>query len=156
MVQVVNLGIFWVNILSCFFILFIIIYIWFSSLKFLFFDVTYYRSIRIPTKLNSVTLEVLKSWYVSLYHLSQTHFYVPYNFVLTWIYVWQVSGETNISYICSRYYRAPELIFGATQYTSAIDMWSAGCVLAELLLGEVGSIFSVVGFQYFPNHLFIS
>ncbi|KAK4539018.1 hypothetical protein RGQ29_008619 [Quercus rubra] len=47
-----------------------------------------------------------------------------------------VSGETNISYICSRYYRAPELIFGATQYTSAIDMWSAGCVLAELLLGE--------------------
>ncbi|XP_075642077.1 glycogen synthase kinase-3 homolog MsK-3-like [Castanea sativa] len=47
-----------------------------------------------------------------------------------------VSGETNISYICSRYYRAPELIFGATQYTSAIDMWSAGCVLAEILLGE--------------------
>ncbi|KAK9983502.1 hypothetical protein SO802_033027 [Lithocarpus litseifolius] len=47
-----------------------------------------------------------------------------------------VSGETNISYICSRYYRAPELIFGATQYTSAIDTWSAGCVLAELLLGE--------------------
>ncbi|XP_062144405.1 glycogen synthase kinase-3 homolog MsK-3-like [Alnus glutinosa] len=47
-----------------------------------------------------------------------------------------VNGETNISYICSRYYRAPELIFGATQYTTAIDMWSAGCVLAELLLGE--------------------
>jgi serine/threonine protein kinase len=47
-----------------------------------------------------------------------------------------VTGETNISYICSRYYRAPELIFGATQYTTAIDMWSAGCVLAEFLLGE--------------------
>ncbi|XP_059437828.1 glycogen synthase kinase-3 homolog MsK-3-like [Corylus avellana] len=47
-----------------------------------------------------------------------------------------VDGETNISYICSRYYRAPELIYGATQYTTAIDMWSAGCVLAELLLGE--------------------
>ncbi|KAF5455450.1 hypothetical protein F2P56_025023 [Juglans regia] len=47
-----------------------------------------------------------------------------------------VTGETNISYICSRYYRAPELIFGATQYNTAIDMWSAGCVLAELLLGE--------------------
>ncbi|KAI4331104.1 hypothetical protein MLD38_029327 [Melastoma candidum] len=47
-----------------------------------------------------------------------------------------VKGEANISYICSRYYRAPELIFGATEYTTLIDIWSAGCVLAELLLGQ--------------------
>ncbi|KAL0719887.1 hypothetical protein Bca4012_069211 [Brassica carinata] len=47
-----------------------------------------------------------------------------------------VRGEPNISYICSRYYRAPELIFGATEYSTAIDVWSAGCVLAELLLGK--------------------
>lgn len=47
-----------------------------------------------------------------------------------------VKGEANISYICSRYYRAPELIFGATEYTSSIDIWSAGCVIAELLLGQ--------------------
>ncbi|KAL3517111.1 hypothetical protein ACH5RR_024013 [Cinchona calisaya] len=47
-----------------------------------------------------------------------------------------VPGEPNISYICSRYYRAPELIFGATEYTTAIDMWSVGCVMAELLLGQ--------------------
>uniref|UniRef100_A0A9I9D426 Protein kinase domain-containing protein n=1 Tax=Cucumis melo TaxID=3656 RepID=A0A9I9D426_CUCME len=47
-----------------------------------------------------------------------------------------VRGEPNIAYICSRYYRAPELIFGATEYTTAIDIWSAGCVLAELLLGQ--------------------
>jgi glycogen synthase kinase 3 beta len=49
----------------------------------------------------------------------------------------QVRGEPNISYICSRYYRAPELIFGATEYTTAIDLWSTGCVMAELLLGQV-------------------
>ncbi|KAJ7973113.1 Protein kinase [Quillaja saponaria] len=47
-----------------------------------------------------------------------------------------VKGEPNISYICSRYYRAPELIFGATEYTTAVDIWSAGCVLGELLLGQ--------------------
>nr|XP_004240041.1 shaggy-related protein kinase epsilon [Solanum lycopersicum] len=47
-----------------------------------------------------------------------------------------VHGEPNIAYICSRYYRAPELIFGATEYTTAIDMWSAGCVFGELLLGQ--------------------
>ena len=51
--------------------------------------------------------------------------------------LYQVKGESNISYICSRYYRAPELIFGATEYTASIDIWSAGCVLAELLLGQV-------------------
>ena len=41
-----------------------------------------------------------------------------------------------MSYICSRYYRAPELIFGATDYTPAIDVWSLGCVFAELLIGQ--------------------
>ncbi|XP_049875131.1 glycogen synthase kinase-3 beta isoform X3 [Pectinophora gossypiella] len=47
-----------------------------------------------------------------------------------------VRGEPNVSYICSRYYRAPELIFGAIDYTTKIDVWSAGCVVAELLLGQ--------------------
>ena len=45
-------------------------------------------------------------------------------------------NKTNVSYICSRYYRAPELIFGATSYDSAIDVWSVGCVIAELLIGQ--------------------
>jgi serine/threonine protein kinase len=47
-----------------------------------------------------------------------------------------VKGEPNVSYICSRYYRAPELIFGSTDYTTAIDIWSQGCVGAELLIGQ--------------------
>lgn len=47
-----------------------------------------------------------------------------------------VPSEANVSYICSRYYRAPELIFGATFYDVAIDVWSAGCVIAEMILGE--------------------
>lgn len=45
-------------------------------------------------------------------------------------------SEPNVSYICSRYYRAPELIFGATNYSNQIDIWSSGCVMAELLLGQ--------------------
>ena len=47
-----------------------------------------------------------------------------------------VPTEPNVSYICSRYYRAPELIFGATNYTTKIDVWSAGCVVAEMILGQ--------------------
>jgi serine/threonine protein kinase len=46
-----------------------------------------------------------------------------------------VKGEPNIAYICSRYYRAPELIFGATDYTTQVDSWSIGCVIAEMILG---------------------
>jgi len=45
-------------------------------------------------------------------------------------------NEPNVAYICSRYYRAPELVFEATEYSCAIDIWSLGCVMAELLLGN--------------------
>jgi len=47
-----------------------------------------------------------------------------------------VKDEPNVAYICSRYYRAPELIFGSTDYTNSIDVWSTACVIAELMLGE--------------------
>eukprot|EP01029_Cantina_marsupialis_P029526 TRINITY_DN781801_c0_g1_i1.p1 TRINITY_DN781801_c0_g1~~TRINITY_DN781801_c0_g1_i1.p1 ORF type:complete len:374 (+),score=91.23 TRINITY_DN781801_c0_g1_i1:86-1207(+) len=47
-----------------------------------------------------------------------------------------IPGKPSVAYICSRYYRAPELIFGSTEYTTAIDIWSLGCVFAELLLGR--------------------
>ena len=47
-----------------------------------------------------------------------------------------IAGEPNVSYICSRYYRAPELIFGSTTYGVIIDVWSTGCVMAELMLGQ--------------------
>lgn len=47
-----------------------------------------------------------------------------------------ILGEDNIAYVCSRNYRAPELIFGSTQYSYSIDIWAAGCIFAELLNGE--------------------
>ena len=37
-----------------------------------------------------------------------------------------VENEPNVSYICSRYYRAPELIFGATNYTTKIGKQDHG------------------------------
>ena len=47
-----------------------------------------------------------------------------------------VSTETNIAYICSRFYRPPELVVGATIYTTQVDVWSMGCVIAELVLNK--------------------
>eukprot|EP00919_Chromeraceae_sp_WS-2016_P038593 GHVR01092175.1.p1 GENE.GHVR01092175.1~~GHVR01092175.1.p1 ORF type:complete len:253 (-),score=77.21 GHVR01092175.1:45-803(-) len=39
-----------------------------------------------------------------------------------------IPGESSVAYICSRYYRAPELMLGATEYACSIDLWSIGCV----------------------------
>ncbi|ORX45105.1 kinase-like protein [Hesseltinella vesiculosa] len=44
------------------------------------------------------------------------------------------ANERVYTYIQSRFYRAPEIILGAS-YGSAIDMWSFGCILAELYTG---------------------
>ncbi len=44
--------------------------------------------------------------------------------------------ESNVSYICSRFYRAPELLLGNEYYTISIDIWSFGCVVAELFKGK--------------------
>lgn len=38
------------------------------------------------------------------------------------------------TYIQSRFYRSPEIILGL-DYTKAIDMWSLGCIIAELYTG---------------------
>jgi glycogen synthase kinase 3 beta len=40
--------------------------------------------------------------------------------------------STSTPYIVSRYYRAPELILGKTDYNSKIDIFAAGCIIAEL------------------------
>jgi len=45
-------------------------------------------------------------------------------------------GTESSAYICSRHYRAPELLLGATKYSTAVDTWSVGCLLAEMLLGN--------------------
>lgn len=39
-------------------------------------------------------------------------------------------------YVVTRWYRAPELVL-THSYTSSVDLWSVGCILAELLGGEV-------------------
>ena len=48
-----------------------------------------------------------------------------------------INKDYNLTkYVATRYYRAPELIFGATDYTTQVDVWSTGCVIAELMLGQ--------------------
>lgn len=42
------------------------------------------------------------------------------------------SGELSYQ-VCTRWYRAPELLYGSTSYGTDVDIWSLGCVLAEML-----------------------
>ncbi|KAL3895593.1 MAG: hypothetical protein SGCHY_004605 [Lobulomycetales sp.] len=39
-------------------------------------------------------------------------------------------------YVATRWYRAPEIMLSYRSYTKAIDMWSVGCIFAELLSGK--------------------
>jgi len=41
--------------------------------------------------------------------------------------------EAKTEYVVTRWYRAPEVILNASRYTKAIDVWSIGCIFAELL-----------------------
>eukprot|EP00842_Homolaphlyctis_polyrhiza_P005731 jgi/Hompol1/6159/HPOL_004846-RA len=38
--------------------------------------------------------------------------------------------------VVTLWYRSPELLYGASTYTTAIDMWSLGCIFGELLLSD--------------------
>lgn len=39
-------------------------------------------------------------------------------------------------YVATRWYRAPEILLGSPFYTTAVDMWSVGCILGEIILGK--------------------
>jgi len=59
--------------------------------------------------------------------------------------------------VVSLWYRAPELLFGARLYGAAVDMWAAGCIMAETILrtalfpgdaanvNQLAKIFNVMG-----------
>ncbi|CAE7940640.1 gskA [Symbiodinium necroappetens] len=42
----------------------------------------------------------------------------------------------SCNYVCSRWWRAPELILGARDYRTSVDWWSCGCIIAEMMSGQ--------------------
>ncbi|OIW04859.1 hypothetical protein TanjilG_13699 [Lupinus angustifolius] len=47
----------------------------------------------------------------------------------------RTTSETDFmtEYVVTRWYRAPELLLNCSEYTSAIDIWSVGCILGEIM-----------------------
>ncbi|DBA00606.1 TPA: hypothetical protein N0F65_007735 [Lagenidium giganteum] len=71
----------------------------------------------------------------------------------------RVYGSPNrnmTSMVCTIWYRPPELLFGAREYSGSVDLWGAGCIMAELMLrvpyltgmneiDQLGKIFHALG-----------
>jgi len=49
----------------------------------------------------------------------------------------QVPLHTYTHEVVTLWYRAPEILLGEKHYTPAVDMWSVGCIFAELVRGKV-------------------
>jgi len=47
-------------------------------------------------------------------------------------------AETTVltDYVATRWYRAPEILLGSTDYSYGVDMWAVGCILGEMLVGK--------------------
>ncbi|XP_047122580.1 mitogen-activated protein kinase 14 isoform X1 [Hydra vulgaris] len=48
----------------------------------------------------------------------------------------RICEDSMTSYVATRWYRAPEIILNRTQYNSQADIWSVGCIMAELITGR--------------------
>ncbi|XP_074263346.1 mitogen-activated protein kinase homolog MMK2-like [Silene latifolia] len=50
----------------------------------------------------------------------------------------RTTSETEFmtEYVVTRWYRAPELLLNCSEYTAAIDIWSVGCILGEIMTRE--------------------
>ncbi|CAL0304107.1 unnamed protein product [Lupinus luteus] len=50
----------------------------------------------------------------------------------------RTTSETDFmtEYVVTRWYRAPELLLNCSEYTAAIDIWSVGCILMEIIKRE--------------------
>ncbi|XP_057450001.1 mitogen-activated protein kinase 4-like isoform X2 [Lotus japonicus] len=50
----------------------------------------------------------------------------------------RTTSETDFmtEYVVTRWYRAPELLLSCSEYTSAIDVWSVGCIFGEIMTRE--------------------
>ena len=47
-----------------------------------------------------------------------------------------IATDDKDTYVVTRWYRAPELLFDDTKYDATVDVWAAGCVLCEMMKGK--------------------
>jgi cyclin-dependent kinase len=63
--------------------------------------------------------------------------------------------------VVTLWYRAPEILLGGRQYSTGVDMWSVGCIFAEMCTrkplfpgdSEIDEIFKIFRYAAFVQHL---
>ncbi|ETO83346.1 CMGC/CDK/CDC2 protein kinase [Phytophthora nicotianae P1976] len=85
-----------------------------------------------------------------------------------------IPGRAYTDEVVTLWYRAPEILMGVVEYSSAVDMWSVGCIFAEMIKGkalftgisEIDQLFQIFsklstpnsetwpGFSSLPNYQF--
>lgn len=48
----------------------------------------------------------------------------------------KILKSKNCPFVVTRFYRAPELIFGCSQYNTSIDIWALACIIIEILTSQ--------------------
>lgn len=48
-------------------------------------------------------------------------------FLMVWVFLYSYAAQ-----VVTLWYRAPEVLLGSRHYSTAIDMWSVGCIVAEM------------------------
>lgn len=81
------------------------------------------------------------------------------DFGLARIYTEEEPTRLYSHQVATRWYRAPELLYGAKNYTNAVDLWAVGCIMGEMYTRK--PLFQVIycalkyvtsmNFQYYPQ-----
>ncbi|KAJ1624725.1 kinase-like domain-containing protein [Pavlovales sp. CCMP2436] len=50
----------------------------------------------------------------------------------------RLPNRSHTHEVVTLWYRAPEILLGSPHYNTAVDIWSCGCILGEMLTGKVG------------------
>lgn len=45
---------------------------------------------------------------------------------------WEQEKRPYSHQVATRWYRAPELLYGAKHYTNGVDLWAVGCIISEM------------------------
>ena len=80
----------------------------------------------------STGLLFLRFYYIDILFFRLSH--LPFISTI-FFHFFSAPGDNFTDYVATRWYRAPELLVGDTQYGPKVDVWAIGCVFVELVKG---------------------
>uniref|UniRef100_A0A6Q2Z8M6 mitogen-activated protein kinase n=1 Tax=Esox lucius TaxID=8010 RepID=A0A6Q2Z8M6_ESOLU len=86
-------------------------------------------------KVQFLVYQMLKGLKVSLIQWQKAVIHWICNIILDFGLARQTDSEMT-GYVVTRWYRAPEVILSWMHYTQTVDIWSVGCIMAEMLSGK--------------------